>query len=119
MGYYNEYQRKLITAAEAAKLVKSDTWIDYGAILSFPSLIDEELAKRAAELEKVKVRGCLAVKEPEILRADSSGEHFIYNEWHFSELTRKYHNMGCCSYVPYNLSEGPRIYRGLLNAIIP
>lgn len=30
MNYRNEYRRKLISAAEAAGLVKSGMWIDYG-----------------------------------------------------------------------------------------
>ena len=31
MGYQEEYKRKLISAEEAAGLVKSGMWIDYGA----------------------------------------------------------------------------------------
>lgn len=114
MDYKEEYRRKLISAEEAAKMVKSNTWIDYGAILSFPSLIDEELSKRAGLLEKVKVRSCFSLKEPEILKADGEGKHFIYNDWHFSDFTRRYHDAGCCSYIPYNLGEGPKLYRNLL-----
>ncbi len=111
MDYEEAYQRKLIEAEEAAGLVKSGMWIDYGSILSFPSLIDEALAKRATELEKVKVRSCLSLKDPEILKADCNGEHFNYNEWHLSEFTRKHHDNGCCSYIPYNLNEGPGLFR--------
>lgn len=112
MDYREEYRRKLISAEEAARLVKSDMWVDYGAILSFPYLIDEELAKRAASLQRVKIRGCLALKEPAVLKADRDGEHFIYNEWHFSKVSRMFHDQGCCSYIPYNLGEGPVLYRG-------
>ncbi len=112
MDYHEAYRRKLISAEKAAGLVKSGTWVDYGAILSFPYLIDEELAKRAASLEQVKIRGCLALKEPAVLKADRSGEHFVYNEWHFSHWSRLYHDQGCCSYIPYNLGEGPALYRG-------
>jgi len=111
MNYEKEYRKKRISAEEAAALVKSGMWIDYGSILSFPSLVDEELAKRTAELEKVKVRSCLSLRDPEILKADSEGEHFIYNEWHVSEFTRKHQDNGCCSYIPYNLSEGPGLFR--------
>ncbi len=113
MDYREEYRKKLISAEEAARLVESDMWVDYGAMLSFPSLIDEELAKRAMELESVKIRSCYPMKEPEILKTDMKGEHFIYNDWHFSYFNRKYHDAGCCSYIPYNLGEGPELYRGL------
>ncbi len=111
MNYKEEYRKRLISAEEAAGLVKSEMWIDYGSILSFPSLVDEKLAKRAIELEKVKVRSCLSLRDPEILKADSEGEHFIYNEWHVSEFTRKHCDNGCCSYIPYNLSEGAGLFR--------
>ncbi len=114
MDYKGEYRRKLISAEEAARLVKSNMWIDYGAILSFPSLIDKELAKRTAELEKVKIRSCFPLKEPETLKADTEGEHFIYNDWHFSDFARRCHDQGYCSYIPYNLGEGPKLYRQLL-----
>lgn len=113
MDFREEYRRKLISAEEAAGLVKSDMWVDYGAMLSFPSLIDENLARRASELERVKVRSCYPMKEPETLKIDTRGEHFIFNDWHFSHFSRKYHDTGCCSYVPYNLGEGPELYRSL------
>jgi acyl-CoA hydrolase len=51
MDYSEEYKRKIITAEEAAGLVRSGMWLDYGSILSFPSLIDEELSKLASLLE--------------------------------------------------------------------
>ena len=81
MNFKEEYRKKLISAEAAAGMVRSGMWIDYGSILSFPSLIDENLAKRARDLEKVKVRSCLSLRDPEILKADRKGEHFIYNEW--------------------------------------
>ena len=114
MDYQDEYQRKLISVAEAAKLVKSNMWIDYGSMLSFPSLIDKELAKRAHEVEKVKIRTCMSLKEAEVLKVDPKGEHFIYHEWHFSDFARRHHDEGHCSYIPYNLGEGPKLYRHLL-----
>ncbi len=111
MDYREEYQKKLISAEEAVKMVASGMWVDYGSILSFPSLIDYELARYAPALEQVKIRGCLCLKEPEVLKADPEGKHFIYNEWHFSGISRLFHDRGCCSYIPYNLGEGPHLYR--------
>ena len=55
-GYWEEYRRKLISAEEAAGLIKSGMWVDYGAICGFPSLVDEKLAERAGELSEVKIR---------------------------------------------------------------
>ncbi len=53
----------------------------------------------------------MSLKDPEVLKADSEGNHFIYNEWHLSEFTRRHHDNGRCSYIPYNLNEGPWLYR--------
>ena len=114
MNYQDEYRRKLISAEDAAVLVKSEMWIDYGYGLGFPPLIDESLAQRASELERVKVRAALSPYEPRILKADPEQQHFIYNSWHLSSSERRYHAQGCCSYIPSSLVEIPGIYRELL-----
>ncbi len=101
-------------ADEAAGLVKSGMWIDYGFGCGFPLLVDEKLAERAPELEAVKIRGTLSLAEPRVLKADPGQEHFIYNSWHFSAIERKYHDRECCSYSPHNFGECPKIYRELL-----
>ncbi|MFC2001162.1 acetyl-CoA hydrolase/transferase family protein [Chloroflexota bacterium] len=108
-GYRDEYRRKQISAGEAAGLVKSGMWIDYGAICGFPSLIDGELAKRVNELERVKIRGENSMSQ--LPKVDPRQEHFIYNSWFFSSLERGYHDIGCCSYIPFGLGDGPRMYK--------
>ncbi len=109
IDWREEYRRKQISAEEAAGLVESNMWIDYGAICGFPSLIDEQLAKRVNELEGVKVRALHSMSQ--LPKMDTRQEHFIYNSWFFSKLERKYHAMGCCSYLPTTLGDIPRIYR--------
>ncbi|MFC2060583.1 acetyl-CoA hydrolase/transferase family protein [Chloroflexota bacterium] len=111
MNHRDEYHRKLISAAEAAGLVKSGMWIDYGYICGFPILVDYELAKRAKELEKVEIRAYLSLVEPQVLKVDPAQEHFIYHSWHLSGIERGYHDKGGCSYIPSNLSEIPGMYR--------
>jgi acyl-CoA hydrolase len=104
-----DYQQKLISADEAAGLVASGMWIDYGAIGGFPSLIDEKLSGRAKELSGVKIRAenCPS-KIPGI---DPEQNHFIYNSWFLGKHERGFHAAGSCSHIPFGLSEGPRIYR--------
>lgn len=109
MNHREEYQRKLISAEEAAGLVKSGMWIDYGAICGFPSLIDEKLAARATELKEVKIRA--EHSHTQIPRFDPDQVHFIHNSWFLGKVEREYHKNGCCSYIPFSLSEGPRMYR--------
>lgn len=109
MSYEDEYKRKLISAGEAAGLVKSGMWIDYGAICGFPSLIDQKLIERAHELKEVKIRA--EHSHTQIPRFDPKQEHFIHNSWFLGKVEREYHKNGCCSYIPFGLSEGPRMYR--------
>jgi acyl-CoA hydrolase len=108
-NYREEYKRKLISAGEAAGLVKSGMWIDYGAICGFPSLIDEKLGERAHELKEVKIR---AEHSHTVLpHLDPAQEHFIHNSWFLGKVEREYYKNGGCSYIPFGLSEGPRMYR--------
>jgi len=109
MDFHSEYQRKLISAEEAAGLVKSGMWIDYGAICGFPSLIDEKLAGRAKELRGVKIRA--EHSHTMIPRIDPEQEHFVHNSWFLGKVEREYHKNGACSYIPFGLGEGPRMYR--------
>ena len=108
-GFHDEYQRKLISAAEAARLVKSGMWIDYGAICGFPSLIDATLAERAGELKNVKIRA--EHSHTQLPKIDPNQEHFIHNSWFLGKIEREYQKNGACSYIPFGLSEGPRMYR--------
>jgi acyl-CoA hydrolase len=59
-----------ITAAEAAGLVKSGDWVDYGAALSQPDVFDRALADRKSELRDVKIRACLSLRPRAVLEAD-------------------------------------------------
>ncbi len=49
-----------ITAEEAAALVKSGDWVDYGAVLGQPDAFDRALAARAPDLREVRIRACLS-----------------------------------------------------------
>ena len=52
------YKSKLVTAKEAAKVVKSGNWVDYGWTVTTPVDFDKEPAKRLPELHDVNFRGC-------------------------------------------------------------
>jgi acyl-CoA hydrolase len=108
-GFRDEYRRKLISAAEAAGMVKSGMWIDYGAICGFPSLVDAKLAERAPELRNVKIRA--EHSHTQLPKIDPDQNHFIYNSWFLGKVERDYQKNGACSYIPFGLSEGPRMYR--------
>jgi acyl-CoA hydrolase len=111
MDHQEEYQRKRITAAEAAGLVRSGMWIDYGFGCGQPLLIDEALAGRASELHGVKLREMLNLSELQVVKVDPEQEHFIHNSWFFSSVGRKNHDRKCCSFIPDNFGGHPRNYR--------
>jgi acyl-CoA hydrolase len=104
-----DYKQKLISADDAAGLVVSGMWVDYGAIGGFPSLIDEKLAGRVKELADVKIRAENCPSR--IPGTDPEQKHFIYNSWFLGKQDRSHNAAGCCSYIPFGLGEGPRIYR--------
>jgi len=108
---------KRITAGEAAGLVRSGVWLDYGGTLCQPDVFDKALAARAADLSDVKIRACLTVTPRAVLEADPKGEHFHWFNWHFSSYDRAKHKAGRCSYIPLNLGEVPDYYRRFIDPI--
>jgi acyl-CoA hydrolase len=100
-----------ITAAEAAGLVKSGDWVDYGAVLSQPDVFDRALAARKAQLRDVKIRTCISIRPRAVLEADPQREHFHWYSWHFGGYDRRKHDAGLCHYIPCNLGEIPDYYR--------
>jgi acyl-CoA hydrolase len=100
-----------ISAAEAADLVRSGDWLDFGAALATPECFDRALAARKAELREVKIRGCLSIRPLAILEGDPAREHFQWYSWHFSGFERRMHDAGLSHYIPCNLGEIPDYYR--------
>jgi butyryl-CoA:acetate CoA-transferase len=111
MSYIKEYAEKLITAKEAANMVKSGDWIDYGWTSATTAAVDKELAARAEELENVNVRGGILMWEPEIFKVENVADHFTWNSWHMSGFERRAAANGFAYYCPVKYSELPRYYR--------
>ncbi len=111
MDYQAEYQKKLTTAAEAVKVVKSGDWVDYTWCVNHPVELDKALAARASELTDVKVRGGVTMWMPEICKAEDAGDHFTWNSWHCSGVDRKIIDKGMGYFAPIRYSELPRYYR--------
>ena len=111
MDYAALYQKKLTSAAEAVKVVKSGDWVDYGWCTNHPYTLDKALAARQNELKDVKVRGGVTMWMPEICKAEDAGEHFTWNSWHCSGIDRKIISKGMGYFIPMRYSELPRFYR--------
>ncbi|MDD6207109.1 MAG: butyryl-CoA:acetate CoA-transferase [Clostridiales bacterium] len=111
MSFQEEYQKKLTTAQEAVKVVKSGDWVDYGWCAAHPRVLDEALAKRYEELENVKLRGGICMWRPAVFDVPDAKDHFIWNSWHMGGIERKAINEGIAFYSPIRYSELPRYYR--------
>lgn len=108
------YNSKLKTPSEAAQVVNSGDWVDFGCYQGFPTLFDEALAARKAELEDVKVRALLITKPLQIAEQDPDAEHFTYNSWHMIGYERKLSDRGLCKFIPMVFRNLPDYYRRFL-----
>ncbi len=100
-----------ISAAEAASLVTSGMWLDYGLCIGQPDVFDKALGARAHEVRGVKIRSCLSLRPRAYHEPDPNGEHILSLSWHFSGYDRRQHDAGRCNYIPLNLGEWPDLYR--------
>lgn len=114
MNFIKEYQEKLRTPDEAVKEVKSGDWVDMSLGLTWPTLLDEALAKRKDELEDIKVRGYLALQPIQVVECDPDRETFTYNSWHCSGYERKLIDRGLCNYIPMVFRNIAAYYRRYL-----
>ena len=108
---HNKYQEKLRSAEQVAQMVKSGDRIFFAEFALRPESLDEALAGRAQMLRDVRVEGVCITKVPKFIEADPKRDHFIYNDWHFSGVSRKLYQEGLCSYIPFTYHQGPRVIR--------
>ena len=108
---------KRISAEEAASLVESGMWLDYGTGLCQPDAFDQALAARRDELRAVKIRSCLSMRPRAVIESDPEGEHFVWFSLHFSSYDRHQHDAGRCTYLPVNLGEIPDYYRRFIEPV--
>ena len=106
-----------VSSAEAAGLVRSGMWLDWGFGLVQPDKFDQALAARRDELSNVKIRSCLSMRPRAVLECDPTGDHFLSFNWHFSGYDRKQHDAGRCNYIPMNFGEVPDWYRRFIDPV--
>ena len=111
MDYTELYAQKKMTADQAAALVKSGDWVDYGWAVNTPVAVDAAIAKRLPELENVNFRGGILMWVPEIFQIDDPAAHMTWNSWHMGGIERKAIAQGFSFYSPIRYSELPRYYR--------
>ena len=117
MSFVDEYKKKLISAADAAKMVKSGDWVDYGWCVGHSYEVDKAIAARASELTDVKFRGGVTCWMPAVMEVEDAVERFTWNTWHCSGIDRKIIDMGAGFYSPMRYSELPGFYRNCVEPI--
>ncbi len=111
MDYKALYKEKLATAEQAAKVVKSGDWVDYGFCLNHPVAVDKALAARKDELEDINLRGGVELWVPEVMKIPAAESPFTWNSIHMSGAVRNFTLSGNAYYLPIRFSETPRYYR--------
>ena len=106
-----------ITSEQAAGLVTSGMWLDYGVALCQPDKFDAALAARADAPSDVKIRTCLTMTPRATIESDPDAKHFHLFSWHFSGYERRQHDGGRCHYMPLNLGEVPDYYRRFIDPV--
>lgn len=116
MSFTEEYQRKLVSADEAVKCVKSGDYVQYSEFVMNSHVLDAALARRKDELTDVKVRTTTCPFPPQIVQVDPAREHFTYIDLHFSAASRKLHDKDQCYFSPLTYHEIPSWYT---NGFVP
>lgn len=111
--HQQSYKNKVITAKEAAAMVKTGDNIYYSEFTLFPHSLDLALSKRVmdGELEDLKLSVVCLIKVPEVVKADPEQKRVTTSDWHFSAVSRRLGEQGLISYVPMTYHQGPHIMR--------
>ncbi len=107
-----EYKKKLITADEAASMVRPGDRIHYGLGCGSVVDIDEALAGRADELHGVQVFSTVTIREKPfaLYEATDSNDQVKFASAHFSAFDRMMAKNGRCWYIPMLFAELPKYW---------
>jgi 4-hydroxybutyrate CoA-transferase len=109
-----EYKRKLTTADEAVKVVKSGDWVDVGFAAGMPPALMNALAKRYNELRDVNLRDCMWLLPLDDYISENGQSAFNINTWFVSAKMRKTINEGPGTFNPAYFGDYcPLYYRYL------
>lgn len=104
------YQRKLSSAAEAAKLIRSGMRVYLGGGAGVPQVLERALVDRAAELRDVEIVHVLAFAGGEYL-AREYATSFRHRGLFLGENARQAVREGRADFTPVFLSEIPALFR--------
>ena len=104
----DQYRQRLGSADQAAALVKSGDIVFMGEFAQNVEAVDAALALRKSDLRDVILITTTRAKALKCVEVDPGRESFIWNDWHFSGVGRKYGEQGLASYIPFSYHQGPQ-----------
>lgn len=104
-----EYKKKLITADDAAAMVKTGDRLHFGLGCGSVIDIDKAIAKRADELKDITVISTVSIREKpfETYLATTSNDQVRFASAHFNSHDRQMNKDGRCWYIPMLFCELP------------
>jgi 4-hydroxybutyrate CoA-transferase len=115
MSWTEQYKQKVVSPAEAVKVVKSGDRIFLTGNCSVPSKILGALVDRAEELQDVEINQALTVYSADYVSPEMEG-HLRVNTMFISHNTRQAVQEGRADFTPVLLSEFPLLFK---NKILP
>ena len=108
----SEYKKKLITADQAAEMVKDGDRIHFGLGCGSVIDIDKALAKRARDLRDVEIVSTVSIRERpfENYLTTNSNEQVRCSSAHFNTHDRRMNKDGRCWYIPMMFCELPFLW---------
>lgn len=115
-----EYEKRKITAVEAAARVQDGDRISYGLGLSAPVDIDRALGARIQSLRGVEIVGSVLIKsEPyAVYTASTSNTQVRFASAHMNSMDRKMNKDGRCWFIPMLFNELPKYWDRIDKLII-
>jgi 4-hydroxybutyrate CoA-transferase len=113
MSWTEQYQKKVVTAAEAVKAVKSGDRIFLTGNCSVPKTILAALVDRAHELENVEINQALTIGSADYVSPEMEG-HLRVNTMFISHNIREAVHAGRADFTPVLLSEFPLLFKDKL-----
>ena len=114
-----EYKKKLITADDAAAMVKTGDRLHFGLGCGSIIDIDKAIAKRADELKDITVISTVSIREKpfETYLATTSNDQVRFASAHFNSHDRLMNKDGRCWYIPMLFCELPLFWVNNHNGI--
>lgn len=110
MAWQDEYQKKLMTADAALRVLESDMRVYVHANAAFPSVLLQALTRRAGQVRNVEVMHLLGIGDAYYNRPEFA-ESFRHNALFIGPNMRKSVQEGQADYIPVHLSEIEDLFR--------